>query len=351
MKKSLPFFSLLTLAVILLPSCTRIVYFNTYRAAPINVPSHVKTLLVVDRTDFKDKRVNIIEGIITGEMVGEDRNGVEEAIQSFNQTLGNSPRFEVKRASERLVGNTITGTFPEPLTWTNISSLCTKYQADAVVAIEIYDTDFVVTDGKRDVKKVVEKDGQKREITVVEFYAKGVGNCKIGFRIYDPKLKTIADQQMFNHSNSWEGKGNSIRDAYSVLVQKTEANKQLSRMAGSSYAEKIAPMPMRISREFYAKPKKNQYMAAGVRQGNVGQWADAVETWKKGISFTNTKTAGKISYNIAVGYEVLGDLNLAKEWANKAYINYGNKKARDYSNTLNYRIRNEELVRQQLSEN
>jgi tetratricopeptide (TPR) repeat protein len=348
MKRFLIIITLIASVAVVLPSCTKQVSFNTYRPAAINVPSHVKTLVVIDRTAFKDQRVNIIEGILTGEGIGEDRNATEEAIISFRDKLLTSPRFEVKRGSERLFGNSIIGTFPEPLTWHEISSLCVKYQADALVTIEVFDTNFLVTDGKRNVKKTIEKDGRKKEVEVVEYFAEGVASCKIGFRIYDPKSKSIADQQMFNKSNTWEAKGSSIKEALSLLIQKSEATKYTSRLAGNSYAEKIAPMPIRISRTFYAKPKKNQYMASGVRMAEVSQWEEAIDTWKQGISFTSTKTAGKISYNIAVAYEVLGDFNSAKDWANKAYINYGNKKARDYNAMLNNRIRNEAIVKQQL---
>ncbi len=81
---------------------------------------------------------------------------------------------------------------------------------------------------------------------------------------------------------------------------------------------------------------------------DVGQWSDAIVTWKEGIGRSKSKTAGKLTYNIAVAYEVLGDLAMAKEWANKAYVNYGNKTARDYASSLNYRIRQENLVQQQM---
>ncbi|HYG37377.1 MAG TPA: DUF6340 family protein [Cytophagales bacterium] len=339
---------ILLIAFILLSACTKQVSFRTYRPAAINVPSHVKTLLIVDRTEPENQKVNVIEGVLTGEGIGEDRNGIEEALNSFRQSLLNSPRFEVKRATERLTGNSYTGIFPAPLRWNQVEALCKKYAADAVVSIEIFDTNFIITNGKKNVKKTIEKDGQKKEVEVVEYYAEGVATAKVGFRIYDYKMKAIADQQMFSKSNTWSAKGSNLKDAFAALIQKSEATKYASRMAGTSYANKIAPMPITISRTFYAKPKKNAHLASGTRQAEVNQWEEAVETWKKGIDFSNTKTSGKISYNIAVAYEVLGELETAKEWANKSYVNYGNKKARDYVSMLNYRIRNEELVRMQM---
>lgn len=329
-------------------SCTKEVSFNTLRPAEINVPAHVKSILVVDRTEFKNKAIGIVEGVLTGEGINEDKNGSQEALTSFQQTMLNSPRFEVKRATERLIGNGILGAFPEPLHFSDIEKLCTKYKADAVVALEIFDTNFLVTDGKRNVKKVEEQNGQKKEIEVVEFFAQGIGSVKIGFRIYDPKLKTVADQQMFSKTNTWEGKGSTIRDAMTALIAKAEATRYVSRLAGNDYAYKIAPMPVRLSRTFYSKSKKNQQMASGVRKAEVNQWEEAIQTWKSGLDRADAKTARRMSYNIAVAYEVIGDLAKAKHWANRSYVEYGNKQARTYASQLDYRVRDEDIVKTQM---
>ena len=62
------------------------------------------------------------------------------------------------------------------------------------------------------------------------------------------------------------------------------------------------------------------------------------------------KQAGRLVYNIAVAYEVLGDLNNAKDWATKAYIEYGEKMANEYIQILNARIMNERIIDQQIPE-
>ena len=51
---------------------------------------------------------------------------------------------------------------------------------------------------------------------------------------------------------------------------------------------------------------------------------------------------------MAVAAETEGYLNVALDWANKAYKNYYLKKERNYINTLNKRLREEQLLREQL---
>ncbi|WP_416866647.1 MAG: DUF6340 family protein [Imperialibacter sp.] len=329
-------------------SCTKSVYINTLRPAEITFPSHVNTILLVDRTEFERKGLGIMEGVLTGEMPGEDRAGVQEAMNAFQQQLMASPRFQLKRASETLKGNSMTGAFPDPISWGVIERLCRNYDADAVIAVEIFDTDFIVTNGKRDVEREVEKDGKKVMEKVVEYYAEGVGNAKIGFRLYDPLEKTIADQQLFNPSNNWSATGANVKDAVSQLIQKTEATRQVSRTAGSTYAYKIAPMPVQLSRFYYAKSKKTPEVRQGARQAQVGQWQGAIDTWRGRLSQSiKRKEGGKLAYNIAVAYEVLGDFDSAKEWASRSYVKYENKKGRGYNSTLNQRIYNDQLLQQQ----
>lgn len=327
---------------------TRTVTMSVMRPAEITFPQHVNTLVLVDRTQFEKKPGNIIEGILTGEMPGEDRSGLQEAMRSFQNTIMSSPRFQVLKANEVLTGNSLTQAFPAPLDWAKIEELCAKYQANAVVAFEMFDTDFIITDGQRKVKKKFTENGVEVEREVDEFWAQGVGNATIGIRLYDPKVKTIVDEQLYSRTNTWQAVGNSKLDALAHLIAKTEATKYVAGLAGSGYAYKIAPLPVRVSRQFYSKSNKVPQVATGSRKADVNDWQGAINTWQSGLNNAHPKDAGKLCYNIAIAYEVLGDLNSSKQWVSRAWTDYGNKKARDYSRIIDQRIREEERLREQM---
>ena len=55
-----------------------------------------------------------------------------------------------------------------------------------------------------------------------------------------------------------------------------------------------------------------------------------------------------MAFNIAVGYEIIGDLFLAHEWAGRSFVDYGNKKGRSYASQLNNRMITEEILDEQL---
>ena len=83
---------------------SRSVSFNVTRPAEIAMPAAAQTILLVDRTKFKNQTLNVIEGILTGELPGDDRFAVQEAMNALKNTLYNSPRFNVKVSPERLEG-------------------------------------------------------------------------------------------------------------------------------------------------------------------------------------------------------------------------------------------------------
>jgi hypothetical protein len=335
---------------VLLSGCgsTKHVVVNSMRPADITFPSYINSLLLVDRTQFNNEFLNIAEGVLTGELPGADKAAAQEAITSLQNTLLSSPRFKVVRASETLKGNSMTQAFPEALPWNEIEGLCSKYKTEAVVSLEIFDSNFIVTKGQRKKKKTVDENGTKKEIEVDEFYAEGVANVKTGIRLYDPKVKSIMDQQLLTKSRTWEATGNSITDAIAKLIQETDATHWVSRGVGQDYAFKIAPMPVSLSREYYGKGKKTETIAAGARRAEVNDWKGALATWESGLSNATPKDAARLCYNMAVAYEVLGDMENAKKYAAKAYVDYGDKKARSYSMMLGSRQKDEEISEQQM---
>lgn len=343
--------TLILIGFISFSACSKMRYVNmqSMRPADVNIPNHIRSIVIVDRTEFDKKGVDILEGVLTGELPGQDKAALQEGIIAMQQTFSRSPRFEVKVATQRMKGNSLTAAFPNPMPWKSIEEFNRQYKTDAVLAIEVFDTDFVITKGTRKVKEEIEENGVKKEIEVDQFYAEGVESVKMGFRLYDPKNQQIIDQIPFNRANTWEATGNSVNDALASLISKNEASRYVTRLAAAQYANRITPMPITIRRQFYAKSKKVNAIPTGSRMADVGRWEDAANTWSKAIPMAPGKEAGRLAYNTAIAYEVLGDYDLAIKWAQDSYVRYGNKKGRDYVRLLENRRFQEELADDQLS--
>src|SRR5688572_30467151 len=79
--------------IVMLAGCSgkRYVSMDAMRPAEITVPSYVNTIVIVNRTEFDKKAVNVLESILTGEIPGEDKAALQEAMGSFQSTLLQSP--------------------------------------------------------------------------------------------------------------------------------------------------------------------------------------------------------------------------------------------------------------------
>jgi hypothetical protein len=341
---------LLLIAALIIASCghSKYVTFSVTQPAEITLPSEVNTILLIDRTKFDNKMLNTIEGILTGELPGDDRAAAQEALNSLSNKLGYSPRYSVKILPDRFAGNSMTSAFPQTIPWNRIDSLCKTNNADVVVALEVFDSNFIITHGSRQ-KKKTESDGKNtREVAYTEYYAQGIGSVKMGLRSYYNKERRIIDQQMIDKKNTWEATGTTALDAAAALISKSQANKHLAKMIGEDYAYKISPMPISVSRSFFGKSKHVSQVETGTRYADVNKWNEAINEWKMGIPKAEEKDAGRLAYNIAVGYEVLGEYGSALTWAQDAYTKYGNKEARDYVRVLEYRIEEEKRLKVQM---
>lgn len=322
-------------------------YVKVLKPAAISVDQHIKTIVIIDRTLAKSSAANILEGALTGEGIGTDTEGAQKALDGLTDIMNQSSRFEPRRTTIKLKSTTTGATFPPALGWNEISKICNANSADALLAIEIFDSDFIVTKGNKQVKK---KDSEGREITVTEYYAEGVATIKIGFRLYDPSDKTLEDEKFFSSSKKWEAAGSSVADAALQLINRKNAVLNVSYNAGASYGRRITPSWTTVTRYYYKKAKKNMDVRTGARKAQVNDWEGAIAAWEKAVNSREIKVAGRAAYNLALAYEVLGDLATAKEWAERSYGDFKNKKGRDYAGVIDRRIWEENKLKEQLGE-
>ena len=329
-------FLILSLILLVFISAKKI-SFNVLAPAPVYIPTYIKTVALIDRSLPGNKNLNILEGILTGEGPNQDKLATQFAIDGLNNLLLNNSRFGVIRTQEKFMGSESGKNFADTLPWDTIKELCSKYNVDAIVALETYDSDFIITNGSR----LVDKRLGNRTIKVPEFYANGVAKIYLGFRFYNPREQTVVDQFQYAHSMDWSVGGSSIPAAIEGLLNRNEALKEVSYNAGVIYGERISPAWYRVTREYFHKSKGDHDLAEGARMMEANDWERAIAALEK---------AEELGHNLAVVYEILGDLNLAKEWASTAWGKYKNKKSRDYGYILTRRIQEQERLQQQLEE-
>jgi hypothetical protein len=342
--KSLRFIILSLISAVLLSGCTSSVRMNVLQPATVYVHPDIKTIVLVNRTKPMSKAANVIEGILSGEGLYQDKEGVANALGGLMAELQDSPRFKTVMASEYVAGSGAGNSFPPAMDWKVIDELCKKYNADALCTIETYDSDTRIVPSMNVTKR---KGADGKYYNYTEYVANQTVTVQTGFRLYDPVVKQIIDQYHFTEQSNWTSKGMSEMQALGGLINKRAACDQVSNAAGVKYGIRIAPSWIWITRDFYTKGGKQADMKKAGKLAKANKWPEARTLWE-GLLSTEKKTPGKAAYNIAISYEYEGNLIEAKKWAEKSYTEYGNKKARTYINILDRRIKDCNILEDQM---
>ncbi|MBN2798431.1 MAG: hypothetical protein JXX28_04725 [Deltaproteobacteria bacterium] len=333
--------ALLTVPVLLLTACAPKVSVQMLRPADVALPATIHTLAVVDRsapTGAGQQILGTLEAAITGEGILEDRDGAREAMGGLTQVLRDSPRFEVViiSADNQAVESSI---WDRELGWNAARRLARNVNADAIVALEAFDSDSFVdhrvetqtTNGTTTQKHVA-----SRETRVLA-----------AWRVYDVSEERVLDDVRDHaYTNTWEEEGASRREATDKLPSRAFTVLDLGRDAGVGYGMRIAPTYVWQRRAYYGggsprlKEAKNYVKAQ--------DWEGAVALWTLAAKAADPKIRGKAEFNMALALEVGGDLEGALEWAKKAAVSLANGRARKYVSTLQFRIREAERVAEQM---
>jgi hypothetical protein len=333
------------MSVLILASCkTNELYLNVVEPAPVQIPSSVQNVGIINRylpTD-ETKVIDAIDKTLSLEGKNLDKDGAAETVKGLAEELSGNVRFTSVAVIDDIKFKTSSlESFPAPLKWEIVEMICAEKNADALFALERYDTDTKVnySSQKVDMKTPL------GNIPALEHTVDMQTVVQTGWRIYYPSAKSILDEYVYDESIVSTGKGINPLVAAAGLMGRKDAVNQVSNKAGREYALRILPYQIRVSRDYYVKGTDNFKIAK--RRAQMGKWNEAGELWEKETNNSNGKIAGRACYNMAIINEINGDLNTALGWAQKAYEDYNNKLALDYVRILENRRYKDDIVKAQ----
>ena len=344
--KYLPLALWISLLTILLSACTSSTSLQVLKPAEITLEENIINVGVINRTyPTKDNKAwNIIEGVLTGEGIGTDRRGSEATVDGMIDVMSQSPRFKLIRLDIDMLKGSGTGQFPEPLSRAKINEVCQRNNLDALIALEAFDSDSRVNFTPITIRTRVAKDVFK-DLPGVR--ADSRMNITAGWRIYNNKSEVISDEFRYTDFLAFSGQGLTQNEAVANLPSKYDALFRTGFHTGQRYGRRITPLWVTESRQYYTKGS-DELKKAG-KKVKINDWEGAAEIWKKEALNTEKKIAGRACYNMAVFCETRGNFDIALEWSKKAYSDFGNKKARSYTALINGRMRDRQVLQQQMA--
>jgi hypothetical protein len=315
------------------------------RPSELMIPDYIQSIALIDRTKQEENTKNTVEQVLTGEAFKQDEQAVLKVADGFIESCSGTKRFVTVRTAERYTSNGTKSTFPDPLDWNTVTEICKKQQTDALLSIEIFDTDFILTNNPI---KVNTNDIAGGILNHLEFRVNGVAVINLGIRLYDAANRVILDEYQTTYRMNFDAQGGTLQAALNQLLDKVQATNRASFEAGFNYGRHITPTYYQVTRYFFDGPRKS--LGTGVRYSEVGDWKSAIDAWTKVVNNEKRKRAGRAAYDIAVAYEVLGDMETAKQWAARSHTEFREKEADDYYKLLCNRISEERIANQQMTE-
>jgi len=337
------------LLLVVFASCNRHTNLTVLQPAQMKIPDHISTIAVVDRSKPSKGWLNVLEGVLTGEAIGQDRQSRAEAVRGLSAALTRTPRFAVKNTGIEMTGSKAGANLPPPLDWAEVDRICRQYGADAIVTIESFDSDNSATARRSETKR---KDKNGKEYIDITYNSHQRTGVNMGWRMYDPANKVILDEFTTNDFLEKDASGKDERTALANLPAAVDISRNVAYTGGQHYGSRIAPLYVEVSRTYYSKAKSyTEQMKQATTYVRGNDWKHAAEIWKnvEVRAGENQKAAGRAAYNMAVASEVSGNLDLALEWAQKAWTKYGNKKARNYIQVIQQRQNDARKVEYQMT--
>lgn len=310
-------------------SCTKHISVNVMHPAQIHIPKDLQKVLVVDRTQFEKgggKKVGkVLEVLFTRKPIGGDRYGKRGCMETLNMLLVQNERISHANVEVIVLKNS-NKTFQNqtPIEANFLDSICQKHHADAVISLEYFNS-FVPDRGFRHHNDINQND--RAYVTTK-------------WRLYYPKEQKILDEIEFQ----------SFGIGYSTRFFDVPSNYRAIYNAGAQasdwYMKRIVPSMYIERRMYYAKGSKEMKMAKKHVEAN--NWDEAKFLWEAVIDHSSdNKLLQKATYNLALAFEQLGELELALEWANKS-ARAGNKYASNYIRIIQTLINEKPLLEMQL---
>ncbi|QHS61143.1 DUF6340 family protein [Chitinophaga agri] len=334
------------LASLTLYSCssTNLVYISVQQPAPVTISPNIKNIGIINRSAVTDKNkaLDIVDKVLTIEGDSLDILASRASVNGLADELIKNTRFTTVTAFNSIeLRSNVPGQFQAPLSWDVVEKICRDKKIDALFSLELFDTDSKVSYAAIPVAMKT----PLGNIPGIEHQANMLTTIKTGWRIYDPAEKLVLDEYPITKDLQLSGKGINPVAAAGAIINRKDAVKDISRKAGQEYALRIIPYWIRVNRDYYVKGTDNFSIAK--RKAQTGNWDGAAELWKKETTSTSSKIAGRACYNMAIICEINGQLDLAIEWAQKAYENYNNKLALRYVNILKNRKERNNLLQYQ----
>lgn len=308
--------------------------------AEISLPSHIDSILIVNIESItsSQNKINQATDLLDLETKDFDKNGAKQFCNGVLQEF---------RAKDRFIYMKVLDTIPNYNNKTllrnsiNLDSLYSAEGVDAIIDLRSLDSEAKVNYSTQ----TVEKNGPLGVVVKVpEHKATVTTTARIEVQLTVNNANNSISNKNWPFNSIVSATSVNPTKALNLVTNREEEFNRYSYNNGVWYARKYFTTFKRVSRDYFVRGANNFDIAR--RRAETGDWLGASELWELETKNAESKVAGRACYNMAIWFEIEGNLPDAIIWASKAYTDYETKGALEYVNVLKRRQRDELLINQ-----
>ena len=315
---------LLLAAVVMLGSCKSFSYLTVDLTVPPKdgFPDHIQGLTLVNRavdsrfTDDPEDSVQLRfyrSGFVVDTVIN-DTHAADTLVQALANLLFESGRFDVVIPENRFLMKDSVNLFSDTMSWTEVKKLTQLFNTDAVLSLDYFRTGistnfnrqyFTVNDINDDMYFPIYHASMKIDYTVI-------------FRLYDPHSQVIIPSYFITDTLTWVGNHDVLADLFKGFTPVKKGISEAGIAAALNMAGKIAPHWTTTERAYFVKGSELLKRTKTLVIDN--DWKKSRQLWLELLEKTRSKPLrSKLEFNIALSYEMEGDLNEAIRWSVRSY--------------------------------
>jgi len=262
-----------------------------------------------------------------------DSIAADTTIKALGDILFESDRFDVVIPVDRNINRFLPYTkTPEPLTWNYVETICEQFQTDALIVLENIAMRTITNYGTQ--KELIDYSYEKTFFATIDFYSRA------HWRIYYPKTKQIlVDYKMTEDTLYWESYELDLKTTFKNLPSIKEAAAETGIKNALDFSKLISPNWSEETRYYYVV--EDEEIDKSVQLASDGDWESALKNWEQYVNKGNSIKRSKIMLNLALAYEMSGNVTQAIEWAKQSQNLY-------YREVTNHYLK--QLLKRQLKE-
>ena len=304
--RNLKLFLYLLIGTFILTGCAGIktMTIQTQEPAQVTLPKSTSKLLIVDNVvgqpyDIGHSKKSL--GRTQAEKVSVTTDSLSIIYtEALTQFLSDEGYYDVVMLHEKPLRNDTEYWKEYPISPEKMQELKRSSGADAVVSLD---------------KLLVASDWQDLFVQEGYPYAKLTGKISSTIRVYLPSLEGQIPTVQYIDSLYWEGFDISDGMAYAefVIPHAEHALKDLAMYAADKMTYVLTPHWITQERWYYTLT--SSVMREAETFAVQGKWEEAIAKWSSFHNTTKNKVdKAKSASNIALGYEMLDDMETAHEW-------------------------------------